>query len=651
MVLDGNETRTYLLIAYLHEGANVVSLGFDPDHAPIVQRLPPSRNVPKSVEKKMQSLGFDPFPLPENLVDQPQAQEVWKKLNAVLRSYAVSLRLTRWLLEEDRVDYEQHSLADGTAVSNIGAFRATKVPLNLIAGKAAVLMGIPQTKLETQIQQKTGFSYDEFKRATNQYQAKWKQRYPERVKKVAGKIELDRVVIRSHALAPSTVVDLVNDSAAKGTLTMSTTIGDVDPAPTLTLDAPTLLRTLGRRAYGRDLTQDELTSLLSIYQQTNEELQSEREALRDALIGLLVSPPFLLRYTDPRPQVVDDHEIARRLARFLWLSIPDDELLRLADRGQLSGVSSQLANKVDRKQEAYATLHTQLDRLIADEKFDAVAQLFISQWLNLDTLSSLELLPAKIKTPTVEAMRREPVELFLHIIRNNRPLTELVEADYTFVNDSLALHYDIEGVESRSMQLVHLDNDRRGGLLGMAAMQAVTSTPERTSPVTRGAWIVEQILGERLPAAPDSVPELKTENKARTVREELELHREATQCAGCHRRIDPFGFVLENYDQFGKWRSEERGKPIDSSTELPDGTQVSSLSDFRSYLREKRRDDIVRNICERILEFALGRRLTYSDEATVQRILIEVKSDGYRARTLVRAIVTSEPFLKQNTRE
>ena len=182
----------------------------------------------------------------------------------------------------------------------------------------------------------------------------------------------------------------------------------------------------------------------------------------------------------------------------------------------------------------------------------------------------------------------------------------------------------------------------------MGGILTTTSTPERTSPVTRGAFIVELLLGEDLPPPPPSVPELKTDNNSRTVREELELHRSDPACSGCHERIDPYGFVLEHYDQFGAWRTRDKGKPVSAKTELGEGTEINGLIEFKQYMIQHRREDFVRNITERMFEFALGREVGYTDEAMIQEILTAVRNDQFSARTLIQEIVRSDAFLMQH---
>lgn len=594
IVIEGEEARDYSVVVNLPAGANVVSLGFDPDRAPIIQKTFEPRVVPDSIAEKVLKPNVKKFPMPERFDGDEQAVKAWRKLNNTIRAFVLTQRLADHLLETEQVGYEKHDLG-GNAPSQIDSFSPSKTPFNLAAGSIAVFLEIPQAKLEKQIEEVTGFSHRDYQKSVQAFKAAWREKYPERVRKNPGRIALRRAVVSSHAEMP-----------------------DFDIA-----DAQQLLATLGARAYGRDLSEDEFAALLRIYEAAKSETNSHRESLRDALVGLLISPPFLLSYTEQA-----DPDIAKRLSRFLWLSIPDAEL--------------RAAAPID--------LRVQADRMIEDPKFDLMAEMFVEQWLDLEALEQLES-TNKIRPHIVFAMREEPVWLFQHIFRENRNLLELIDADYTFLNDSLALHYEIEGVSGQAMRRQQLLDENRGGLLAMGAVLTSTSTPERTSPVTRGAFIVELLLGEELPPPPPSVPELKTENKARTIRQELELHRSDRACAGCHEKIDPFGFVLEHYDQFGAWRDADRGNPVDAATKLLDGAEVDGLVEFKRYVIEKRRDDFIRNITKRMFEFALGREARYSDEATIREITAALEEAGFRARTLIHGIVASDAFQQQNNKE
>ncbi|MEL6105590.1 MAG: DUF1592 domain-containing protein [Planctomycetota bacterium] len=620
MIISGVDYHDASLNVFLRSGANVLSLGLDPDRAPILQPAVEPRTVPAEIAKEAKSRSFKPLLVPERLRADAEAKRAWDKLNRVLRGYLETQALAELLIKRGKTDFEQHALVDDTAASSLATFSPTKTPFNLAAGKVAVYLKVPQTELERQILTSHGFSHKRYQSSINRYKKAFRDSHPDRVRKQAGKIAIDRITLSNHGLS--------------GTATREDLAGVFDGESFG--DAKTTLQKVGRLAFGRRLSESELDALHGIYLQAFEQTQSHTEATRDALVGVLVSPPFLLRYneqpnTEAEAKPISDFELAQRLARFLWLSIPDDELLTVAEQGRLRSTSVLLA---------------QVDRMMADDRFYDVCRLFIQQWLNLEPLQRLEDAPG-YSPPVVIAMQEEPAWLFHHIVSQNRPLTELITADYTFVNGVLAQHYGIDGVTSNAFLQVPLKDTRRGGLLAMAAPQTVTSGTRRKSPVNRGAWVVELILGQHLPPAPASVPELKANHKTRTIREELELHRSVKECAGCHSKIDPFGFALEHYDRLGRWQPMERGKPVNASTTLPDGTAINGLADLRDYIASERSDDFVSNVARRMFEFALGRKSSFTDEATLRRIVANVREHGDNAKVLVTEIIRSEAFLQE----
>jgi hypothetical protein len=536
-----------------------------------------------------------------------------------MAAYQLTQELAALLTARGETDYEQHELhkLHSGLLQNpvMNNFQPSKVPFNLAAGKVAVLLGIPQKDLEQRLKKEQGFSHDDYVRTVRAYNEAFAKKHPGRVRKKAGQIALDRVELRSHAVAPG---ETQPDGLLAGLRSEA--------------DAARVLGELGLRACSRPLRADEKAALLGIYQKTFAETKSRREALRDAIAGLLVSPPFLLRYAEGPAAAsfaVDQVELARRLSHFLWLSIPDAGLRELAAAGKLSDG---------------ATLAAQVDRLTADDRFDDFARAFTTQWLDLSNLDNQEKLGADLRG----LMSAEAARFVRDLFRENRSLLDLVGARYAYVNARLADHYNLPPVSGHELRRVELKTEQRGGLLAMGAMLASTSTAERTSPVNRGAWIVELLLGKHLPPAPPSVPELKTDNTARTVREELEQHRSNPACAGCHAKIDPYGFVLEHYDPSGAWREKDKGKPVNAATVLDDGSAVNGLAEFRRYVLDRRADDLTRNVITRLLAFALGRELRFTDEATVLELMEQAKRDGYQARTLLHHVVRSAPFREQN---
>lgn len=617
LVIEGPEPRVYRVSVNFSAGGHTVTLAFDRDRAPIVQNKIVPRVVPERwVRQAVKKSDFREVRIPRKFENDNEAVKSWRRFNTVLRSYQLTKALAQILVERDETEYEKYEVRNqrvsgAVQLGPLGQFQTTKVPFNLSAGKLAVYLGIPQAEFERRLKKSHGYSHNDYSGVVRKYRTRFKEKHPERVRKVPGRIAVDRVTVRSHA-GPSAIT-----------------------AALVTPSADDFVNTLGTVAYGRKLRPEEVRPLMRIHAVTLRETGSKREALRDALIGLLVSPPFILHYSDRsgvKRGETSATEIARRLARFLWMSVPDGKLRELAEDNLITNAR---------------VLRQQVDRMVADERFDATMRLFVEQWLNLEGVAQTE----RMNFDLVEAMLREPALLIRDLFRENRSVLELVNARYTYLNELLAQHYDIPGVKGNEIRRVSLKTFQRGGLLAMAGPLTATSTPQRTSPVSRGAWIVEQLLGTELPPPPPSVPELKIDTKARSVREELELHRQAPECAGCHNKIDPYGFVLEHYDQFGAWRDQVANKPVNARMKLPDGTTCDGLSDFRQHVINERRDDLVRNFAERLLEFALGRELRYSDEATVQNILHQCAEDGDRARTLLNAVVTSEPFLKQGKNE
>lgn len=618
-IIEGADTHEYKTRLNLSPGAHTLNFGYNAALAPIIQPKTPPQVVPERLAKQVSRKTVPKLETPASLNDNRDAIESFRRLNNVLAAYKLTQDLAELLIARGETDFEQHELhkvrdelLQNPAMNN---FQQSKVPFNLAAGKVAVLLDIPQKELERRIKEEHDYSHDAYVRTVKAYQEAFAKKHPDRVRKKAGQVALDRIEIRSNAIEPE----------------------ETSPNWLLTglkseRDAIRVLAELGLRAYSRTMRPSEQAALLKIYRQTFAETSSRREALRDAIAGLLVSPPFLLRYAEGPASTsfaVDDVELARRLSHFLWLSIADSQLRDLAAGGTLSDEQ---------------TIAAQVDRMVADKRFEDFATAFTTQWLDLSNLDNQEKLGADLRV----LMRAEATLFMQDLFRENRSLLELVDARYAYVNARLADHYGLPSVRGHELRRVELKTDQRGGLLAMGAMLASTSTGERTSPVNRGAWIVELLLGKHLPPPPPSVPELKTDSKARTVREELEQHRSNSACAGCHAKIDPYGFVLEHYDPVGTWRDKDKGKPVNASTVLDDGTAVDGLVEFRRYLVDRRSDDLTRNFICRLLAFALGRELRYTDEATVVDLMEQAKRDGYRARNLLHHIVRSMPFRHQN---
>ncbi len=405
--------------------------------------------------------------------------------------------------------------------------------------------------------------------------------------------------------------------------------------------ARTILAALARRAYRRPVTDADLEPLLALYREGRAEAGFE-DGIGRALRLLLVSPEFLLRIErEPaaagpgRPYRISDLELASRLSFFLWSSIPDGELLDLAERGQLRDP---------------AVLERQVRRMVADDRFGRFVEDFAGQWLSLRNLSAV--VPVQSSFPDFDdslrqAFRRE-TELFVEsIAREDRSALDLLRADYTFLNERLARHYGIPNVKGSRFRRVSLAPDsHRGGLLGQGSLLTVTSYPDRTSPVARGKWILESLLGTPPPASPADMPELEPTSFADSVpsmRERIARHRTNAACASCHAVMDPIGLALENFDGVGAWRSlDESGAPIDASGALPDGTLFDGPAGLARALLGS--GLFVTTLTERMLTDALGRGLDYHDAPAIRSVVREAARADNRFVSIVLGIVRSEPF-------
>ncbi len=405
-----------------------------------------------------------------------------------------------------------------------------------------------------------------------------------------------------------------------------------------------VLRRLATRAFRRPATDDEVRRLAMLARSVRSEGGTYEQGIQLALQAILCSPHFLFRgEPDVEGQAdkirdLTDYELATRLSYFLWSSMPDDQLFELAEAGKLRSPE---------------VLEQQVRRMLADPKAGALVENFAGQWLELRSLQQRtpdqEMFPA-FNDQLREAMRKETELFVLAVIREDRSVLDLLDADFTFVNEPLAKLYGIGGVQGEEFQRVSLDASQRGGILTQASILTVTSNPNRTSPVKRGKWILENLLGTPPPPPPPDVPELeekKEANNATTLRARLELHLTNPGCASCHERMDPLGFALENYDAIGGWRTTDGGQPIDSQGKLPDGKSISGARELRRLLVEQRKDQFVECLTEKLLIYALGRGLDYQDKCTVDAVKAAAAKDDYRFSRLVVEIVRSEPFMRQ----
>ena len=396
------------------------------------------------------------------------------------------------------------------------------------------------------------------------------------------------------------------------------------------------------RAFRRSIPESEILEYLALFHAAYKADPSFMVAIRLTLQAVLISPKFLFIAEEPnfdsKPHKVTDHELASRLSYFLWGSLPDDELLKAADEGNLS--DSRI-------------LQEQFKRMLGSQNSRKVrnfSQNFVEQWLGTRALGR-EFKPDKsIRDYDSElegGMKYEPVFFFHEILTENRSLLDLLKADYTYVNRRLARHYRIKGEFREQPKRVQLmDENRRGGLLSMAAVLAVSSYPHRTSPVLRGKWILETILGDPPPPPPSNVPELEesaSSVSSESLRQRLELHRQDVACAQCHDRIDPLGFGLENYGVLGRWRDKYEGHTVDARGALPDGTTFSGPAELKLALLG-RKDQFVRHLTKKMLGYALGRGLTYYDYCAVNSIVDKLRANDYKSHHLLFGIIQSVPF-------
>jgi mono/diheme cytochrome c family protein len=407
--------------------------------------------------------------------------------------------------------------------------------------------------------------------------------------------------------------------------------------------AQKILTTLARRAYRRPVDAADVQTLVDFYEAGRGE-GSFDAGIQAALERLLISPDFLFRIERDPAQIapataypLPDIELASRLSFFLWSSIPDDELLDVAERGELGRPG---------------VLARQVRRMLADSRSRALVDNFAGQWLRLRDLANV--VPDPVAFPDFDenlrdAFRRE-TELFVESqLREDRSVWELLDPDYTFANERLAQHYGIPNVYGSHFRRVSLDGEQastRGGILGHGSLLTVTSYPNRTSPVLRGKWVLANVLGTPPPPPPPDVPDLPERGeggRSATIRERLAQHRKNPTCSVCHAPMDPLGLALENYDAIGAWRLSEAALPIDASGALPDGTRFEGPSGLRGLLTS-RKDQFARTVTEKLLTYALGRAVTERDRPIVRQITRAAAADGHRWSAVVLSIVESAPF-------
>jgi hypothetical protein len=404
--------------------------------------------------------------------------------------------------------------------------------------------------------------------------------------------------------------------------------------------AADIFRRFARRAFRRPPREGEAGRYLHFIRLAKAGGRSFDEGVRHGLEAMLVSPAFLFR-EEPQPEPdnaqriarIDEHALASRLSYFLWSTMPDERLLALADQGQLR-----------------ARLDAEIDRMLDSDRAIALVENFVGQWLQLRDLRSIDLSRRsfpKFDDRLRSDMATETRLLVAHLIRENRPLTELLDADYSFLNEPLARHYGIDGVHGREFRKVSLQTTPRRGLLGHGSFLLVTSHPLRTSPVLRGKYVLENLLDTAPPPPPPNVPQLTPpgrDGKGLTLRQQMERHRDDPNCASCHALMDPIGFGLQNFDADGSHRTTEGGRPIDASGQLADGRKFDGVDGLRRILLTDHRRDFHRAVASKLLTYALGRGTDWYDRPAIDGIIRETEQAGDGTRAILKAVVHSVPF-------
>jgi hypothetical protein len=390
------------------------------------------------------------------------------------------------------------------------------------------------------------------------------------------------------------------------------------------------------RAFRRPVQPEEVERVLNIFRLAHDRGESYERAVQLALTTVLASPQFLF-LVEPEEAHEDrpltEFELASRLSYFLWSSMPDEELFREA-----------------RARTLRANLRRQVVRMLNDARSDEFVKNFAGQWLQLRKLGGVardkDLFPT-FDNSLRDAMRTETELTFAYILRNNHSVLELLDCDYTFLNEALARHYQIDGVRGDVFRKVTLKDRRRGGVLTQASVLTLTSNPNRTSPVKRGQWILQQLLGTPPPPPPPNVAKLDESRQAAdaaSLRERMELHRTRPECASCHQQMDPLGFALENYDAVGRWRSRDGEFPIDPSGDLIGGRKFADIQELKQLLKSTAGKKFTRCLVENMVTYGLGRGLEAYDYCTVEDIRKQLAVNDYRIQTIVFGIVESKAF-------
>lgn len=453
-------------------------------------------------------------------------------------------------------------------------------------------------------------------------------------------LSLSPLLLEKYLAAAEKIVEAIWKNAELRRRILNPPVTPDEPLPRNKAHAARqMLRPFAEKAYRRPVTEDELRRLIQIVLQTD---QAGGDAgIQVAVQAILVSPHFLFRVENDLfpgkpdfPHRISDFELATRLSYFLWSSMPDEELFRLARRNVLHNPDE---------------LAAQVKRMLRDNRSRALTENFASQWLQTRNIRNVAPDPTLFRAfneKLRDAMQKETELYFEHIVREDRSVLEFIDSNYTFVNEQLAQFYGIPGVKGTDLKKVTLPDKRRGGVLSHASVLTITSNPTRTSPVKRGKWILETLLNSPPPPPPPGVEELKVDKKGEltgTLRQKMEQHRTNAVCASCHQRMDPLGFGFENFDAIGAWRTQEERFPIDASGILPGGQKFNGPAELRAILLD-RKEQIARCLAEKLLTYALGRGLERPDRCYVEEIARNLAQKDYKMQALVLEVVRSEPF-------
>ena len=400
-----------------------------------------------------------------------------------------------------------------------------------------------------------------------------------------------------------------------------------------------ILEVFMARAWRRPVSRSEVRRMVKLFRRIRPSAESFEEATVEVLAVTLASPNFLYVVRGAEEGRASDHELATRLALFLWCSVPDDALLAAADSGALAEPESRAR---------------EIERMLADPRARRMPEVFVDQWLDLGLMENLEIdtkvhqgFDGRLK----ESMTAEPVAFFAELLATDESVLSLIHSDFTMVDERLARHYGLKGVAGHRMQRVELDPDgRRGGLLGQAGPLAMNSDGKDSHPLKRGIWVLENLLDDPPPPPPPAVPEIDVADPRiaeMTLKERLEDHRNDPACMSCHSRIDPWGIAFEHFDATGRWRDDVEGRPVDAVSLLAGERELDGLDGLKAFLLEERQDQFVRALAKKMTTFALGRPLGFGDEAGLEGIVSRTRRGGDGLATMVEAIVSSELFLER----